>query len=255
MRSARRNLVLCSWIALPSALYMGLTPIVWPLIAFAMIGTWVIYVVAVPHHCTTARTVSRARLWNRAAWAFERRGKCRYRRQRSRRIGVGSCLLPIPRSSREACSQTQDFKRTTCYRVGPLRISSGTCTAIVEIPSNWKSSMAVAKVRRFKRRPRRTHSRFATVPFLAEASPTRDDFLAAISIFNIPAFIAVGGTIGYFASQAVLPAGPLWAQVLIAFNHPRSRQVSCQEISMRATLPGRSFGDLDRETGRAHERQ
>jgi hypothetical protein len=65
----------------------------------------------------------------------------------------------------------------------------------------------------FNTRPRKKLRFF--VPTTSEAPATREDFLAAISIWSPFLFMAIAGTAGYFASQVILPAGPVWAQILI----------------------------------------
>ena len=182
---------------------VGMLP-VWPLIAFAIIGTWVIYIVATAMYYQSyqGRSLERG-LGFEHGKLYRRGGRAWESAVAIRTVVEGGVLANAGFQTNDVLP---DWSGTEFIRllhrnrghVVELEVVDGGC----EGPS-------------FHSRPRRT-LRFA-VPTAAEASSSRDDFRAAISIFSHFGFLCIGGTIGYFASQAALPAGPLWTQMLIVY--------------------------------------
>jgi hypothetical protein len=199
MRSARK--IWISRIALLCVL--GIVPI-WPLIAFVIIGTWVIYIVAAAtyYQIYHGRSLERG-LGFEHGKLYRRDGRILESALAIRTVVEGSVFANAGFQTNDVLpdwSFTEFFRHLHHNRgqVVELEVVDGDC----EGPP-------------FQNRPRRT-LRFA-VPNSAEASPSRDDLQAVISILCPFVFTCVAGAIGYFASQAALPAGPPWAQLLIVY--------------------------------------
>ena len=199
MRSARQI-----WFCWTALLFAVALLFVWPLIAFAIFLTWMIYVFGIGTYYQGYQGPPLQR-----ALGFEH-GKLYLRGSRRwpsalavRSVVEGGVLANAGFRSDDVLP---DWSFTEFFRY--LHRNRGHVVELEVIDGNREGPP-------FRARPRRS-LRFA-VPTSTDAPPTHDDFLAAISIWSPFVFFAVGGVIGYVVSQATLPAGPLCAQVLIAF--------------------------------------
>jgi hypothetical protein len=177
---------------------------VWPLIALAIILTWVIYIFGTGKYYQGYQGPSLERSLGFEHGKLYRRGG----RVLESALAIQSVVEGgvLARAGFQANDVLPQWSCTDFFRY--LHRNRGHVVELEVVDGGSEGPP-------FRDRPRRT-LRFA-VPMVAEARPTRDHFVAAISIFSPFVFAIVGGFIGYFASQASLPAGPLWAQILIAF--------------------------------------
>ncbi len=192
------------WFYRSAGLVVVAMSFVWPVVAFSVFLTWVIYVFATGTYYQSyqGRSLERG-LGFKHGKLYERVGWLWHSALAIRSVTDGGILS-------QAGFQTDDVVSGWSF-TGFFRHLHRNRGRIVEL-----EVIDGGEGPPFQTRPRRT-LRFA-VPTVSDAPPTRSDALVAISIWYPLIFLVAGGTLGLLLCRAILPDSPLWGQLLAMYS-------------------------------------